>query len=137
MARKSKLTSELIILICDNIRLGAFDHVAAASAGISRSTFYSWLQQAEQPDADPLFLEFLDKVSQAKATARQVAEARVFQENPFAWLRFGPGKDRPQEPGWTAEVAVNVNANGPIVLNWNDDAHNPAQPARITTQDQE
>ena len=47
------------------------------------------------------YSELLEKVRIAHATARCEAETRVFNEKPLEWLRLGPGRSRPDEPGWT------------------------------------
>ena len=48
-----------------------------------------------------IYREFHDEVIQAKAQARAHAEIRVFNENPLAYLRLGPGRSDNAEPGWT------------------------------------
>ena len=40
-------------------------------------------------------------VREARAQARVAAETEVRRDNPLAWLRYGPGRDRAGEPGWT------------------------------------
>jgi len=121
MARKSKLTPELIETISGHIAKGAFDHVAAQACGISPATFYNWLAAAQKEDCtDELKLEFLEKVSQAKASARLSAESRVFDEDAFKWLRFGPGKTKPTTDGWTEESTLNVKNDEPVELVWAD-----------------
>src|SRR5581483_11134580 len=96
MGRPSKLTSDSRETILAAIRAGAFDHVAASAAGVDAGTFRRWMA-----DERPTFRAFRAEVGMARAEARSVAEARVFKENPLAWLRFGPGRDRPDAPGWT------------------------------------
>ena len=122
MARKSKLTPELIVKVCDAIRQGAYDYIAAEAAGISQRTFYDWLSDAEKPDADPLKLQFSQSVEQARAEARQAAELAVMKDKPETWLLKGPGRERPGRPGWTSESTVNLNpGEGAIKLVWSDD----------------
>lgn len=136
IGRKSKLTPQLIDQLCRHLKAGAFDYAAARAVGISKATFYNWLEigRAEEAAVEAieaaggevgetsLFLDFLDKVDQATAIARIDAEKRVFTEDPFKWLRYGPGRDRPGEPGWTDESTVNVKGDQPTeyVLVWND-----------------
>jgi hypothetical protein len=43
-------------------------------------------------------------VRQAVAEARLKAEIEVFTSDPVFWLRNGPGKDAPGNPGWSAPV---------------------------------
>ena len=39
-----------------------------------------------------------------RAEARAAAEVEVRRDNPLAWLRYGPGRERPEESGWTQSV---------------------------------
>ena len=79
MARPSKLTEDVINRILLSIRVGNDKKVAAAMAGISESTLYSWLEQAKKPDAEPEFLEFLESLTQAEAEAEINAVGRIRQ----------------------------------------------------------
>jgi hypothetical protein len=120
--RKTLLTLEVEARIVDAIRQGAFDHVAAAAVGINPSTFYDWLKRGEAGD-EP-FAEFSKKVMEARAAARQDAENRVHQKEPFNWLRYGPGRERPGEPGWTSETTVNVKADKKeFSITWDGSTH--------------
>lgn len=101
MGRRSKLTPELIEAIADRIRVGSFPHVAAAACGISKSTYFRWMQRAEEKGAPKIYRELSDRVREAAGVARSNAEVRVFRDNPFSWLRYGPGREKPGEPGWT------------------------------------
>lgn len=136
VGRKSKLTPQLIDQLCRHLKAGAFDYAAARAVGISKTTFYRWLEQGQKEETEveaieaaggevgepSLFWDFWDKVSQSAALARIDAERRVFADDPFKWLRYGPGRDRPGEPGWTDESTLNVKGDQPTeyVLVWND-----------------
>lgn len=121
MARKTRLTPELIDKICAHIRGGAYDYIACEAVGISQSTFYLWLQQAEAGSDDPLLLEFSESVEAAKADARLSAEKRVLDEQPATWLLKGPGREKPGRPGWSNENTINVNTGDqPIKLSWGE-----------------
>ncbi len=98
--RRSKLTPEVHNQIVTAIRAGAFDWVAAEAAGISKATYYRWLQRGEAARRGP-YREFWVDVRQARAQARVAAETEVRRDNPLAWLRRGPGRTRRGEPGWT------------------------------------
>jgi len=102
--RKTKLTPEIHQRIVAYIRAGAFDWVAAQACGIVSSTFYLWLQQGDA--GDPQFLEFSEDVRRARAASRLAAEVEFRKDDPQFWLRCGPGKDRPGEPGWTDRPAT-------------------------------
>lgn len=120
--RNTKLTPDLIDLIVKSIENGSFDHVAATAAGIGRQTFYDWMRRGQEGHDNELYVEFYERVTQARASARTVAENKVFQEDPFRWLRYGPGRHRPEEPGWTNETTLTVTpGNGKIKLTWADD----------------
>jgi hypothetical protein len=79
MARPTKLTPEITEKICMAIRAGNYAKIAAGMAGISEATYYSWLDQAKEPDAEPEFLEFLESVERAEAEAEIGAVARIRQ----------------------------------------------------------
>jgi len=97
--RRTLLTPEVQQKIVSYIRAGAFDWVAAEACGIGERTFYHWLKEGaagRQP-----YLQFLQEVTTARAEARAAAELEVRKMNPFAWLRYGPGREKPGKPGWT------------------------------------
>jgi hypothetical protein len=130
MARKTKLTKALIATISATIQAGAFDYVACEAAGIHQASFYQWLIDAEQPDANPLKVEFSESIATARAAARLDAEHRVFTEKPDVWLLRGPGRERPGRPGWATENTVHVNAGDTVIqLTWakasDENATNP------------
>lgn len=97
--RRILLDPQIECRIVKAIYAGAFDWVAACAAGISRSTFYDWMQRGRA--GEPPFSDFSDKVDQARAQARLAREIKVARTQPLAWLRYGPGRERPGEPGWT------------------------------------
>jgi hypothetical protein len=112
MGRNTKLDTDVTSTIVKAIRSGAFDHVAAEAAGISPSTFYSWMSKGAV--GEDLFTEFSEEVRTARAQARIKAETSVYSSDPKFWLRNGPGKGRPGEPGWTEH-----NPDGDTVLDIN------------------
>ena len=139
MARKTLLTPELIVEVCDTIRQGAYDYIAAERVGISQATFYGWLVDAAKADADPLKVEFLESVTRAKAEARANAEVAVMKEKPELWLLKGPGKHKPDREGWSNENVLTLQqGTGPIKLTWgDDDGSTTSEIAQIATSDQE
>lgn len=104
--RPPKLTLEIQTQIAQLIRAGAYDWVAAESAGIGRSTFYRWMALGE--DGRAPYTDFAREVVIARAQARAAAEIEVRRDNPAFWLRVGPGRSRPGAPGWTdrQEIAI-------------------------------
>ena len=112
MGRHTKLTPELQIKIVGYIRAGAYDYVAAQACGIDPDTFRRWLKAGKL--GSPLYVVFYGEVSRAKSEARVIAENAVFKTAPFNWLRCGPGRERPGEPGWTESHEITGREGGPI-----------------------
>jgi hypothetical protein len=103
--RPTKLTPEVHHEVVSYIRAGAFSWVAAQAAGVSKTTFHRWMQRGSEEQRGP-YHAFAEDVRQAQAQARVAAEAEVRRLQPFHWLRYGPGRERPGEPGWTEQVVV-------------------------------
>lgn len=132
---------------------GGFDHAAAAAGGVSIRTFYRWRDRGEaaeekaweaMPDAeyedefvsvmdpdDVPYWRFWQALTTARGRARVGAEKRVYQDSPGMWLKNGPGRTRPGEPGWTDQVEVTGAEGGPIaaatevVVRWENDWRAP------------
>lgn len=90
MGRKTKLTPELIEVICREIRNGVPRKHAAAIAGIGESTLYEYV--ADNPD----FAERVKK-SDAEAISRNVGVVQVAAQNSWQasawWLERRHSKD--------------------------------------------
>jgi hypothetical protein len=69
VGRPSKLSDEVERRLCDALRAGNHLEVAAAYAGLSRSTLYRWLSLAREPEADPRLCRLADAVRKAEADA--------------------------------------------------------------------
>lgn len=76
MARRTKLTPEIIRTLDELLSIGNTDKVACAAAGISTSSFYSWLKQGEDALRGQ-YVDFLDMVTRARAKALETAVAAV------------------------------------------------------------
>ena len=105
MGRPSLLTPETHRSIVAAIRAGAYDWVAAQANGIDKNTFMAWMRRGERERIEP-FLSFRNDVLAARAQARLSAEIEVRKDQPFAWLRYGPGREREDAPGWTESKEV-------------------------------
>ncbi len=105
MARPSLLTPERHKAIVAAIRAGAFDWIAAEANGIDRQTFKLWMRTGMRTKREP-YLSFVRDVRAARAQARLSAEIEVRKEQPFSWLRFGPGRERDGEEGWTESSEI-------------------------------
>lgn len=105
------LTPEVGKTICAFITAGGFPHVAAEAAGIPREVFEEWLQLGrpigsggKRRKPHPTYTPFWTRVMTATATARLRAEMSALSDDPVAWLRNGPGKDKPNDPGWSVGI---------------------------------
>lgn len=104
MAQRLKPTPELTQAVCSLIRHGVYPHTAAAAHGISPTTLAEWLERGERRGAAKGYREFAAEVAQAEAHARTLAESAVFKDDKKCWLRSGPGRERPDSPGWTTSA---------------------------------
>lgn len=127
VGRRTKLTPELQKEITSYIEGGAYDWVAAQKCGIHPATFRNWMNWGE--NGNPRYVAFFAEVCRARAHARAFAEIQVRRDNPFAWLRYGPGRERAGEPGWTENHELMGPGGETLVLKWTLDGDNPAAPA--------
>lgn len=67
MARRSKLTPKKAEELRGYIASGLPDNAACERAGIGTTTFYGWLQKAEQPRAKKELRDFRDIIKNARA----------------------------------------------------------------------
>ena len=107
--RPSKLTPKVLDDIVKWLKLGYYQEDAAVMAGISKSTFYSWLKRAE--DDDGRYLEFSDAVKKARAESegahimniRKAADNGVWQASAWFLERSYPGKWGKKNPDLVSE----------------------------------
>lgn len=118
--RPLKLTPEIQTLIINATRVGAYAHVAAQAAGIAPATFFRWMSEEMLQHPDPevvaMFDTFQTEVRKAQGAARMLAEKKVREDNPLAWLRFGPGREAPGNPGWTSMSKVELTGKDGLPL---------------------
>jgi hypothetical protein len=96
------LTPEIARGIVAAIRAGGFPHVAAAAYGVDAAVWERWLRRGRRKHAREPYRSFVRKVDEAHAQARLRAEIAVLEQDVRAWLKHGPGRDRPGKPGWAA-----------------------------------
>jgi hypothetical protein len=90
--RPSLLTDEVAEQLVSMLRAGAYVHVAARAAGISRQTFADWLQRGQGDAAlDEPYRELRERVEQARAEGEarnvaRIAAAAVEDWRAAAWL---------------------------------------------------
>jgi hypothetical protein len=94
------------------IRAGGYPHVAAEAAGVGWRTFERWMRYGGRQRREPVYHAFAAAVRQAAAQARLRAEIAVMENKPLDWLRYGPGKETAERPGWTAAVRATARGDG-------------------------
>jgi hypothetical protein len=106
MSTRPRLTDAIEHKILVWIRSGVYPHVAAEAEGIPQEVFQRWLAHGtrRQPPPSPRYRRFAEHVRQAVAVGRMRVEIRVLEKDPKFWLLSGPGKERPDYPGWTTAV---------------------------------
>jgi hypothetical protein len=100
----TKPTPALELQITAFIRAGGYPHVAAEAAGVPRRIFERWLRYGSKSRHLAIYGAFAKAIRQAAAQARLRAEIAVLESKPLDWLKFGPGKETGDNPGWTATV---------------------------------
>src|SRR6516165_8040445 len=110
MKHKPKLTRELETTILSWVRAGGYPHVAAAAAGVSEERWQLWRVRSTRREP---YKSFFAAIAQAHATARLKAETTTLEQDARFWLKHGPGREGPSNPGWTTMV-------GPMLMQTNE-----------------
>ena len=137
--------------LVEYVRIGGTDYIAAEAAGISVSAFYrymqvgeeaalkvdDWLAEAEENGKElteeqarakltareRVYLDFRERITQARAEARLHREIQVAATKPLDWLERNardrpaePERRRPPRPGWSkipmkVEMSLEVEEN--------------------------
>ncbi len=74
----SKLTPAIVATVLGNLAAGCYIETACAAAGISKQTYYNWLEHAEE-DPDSAYAEFAALVEKARAQA-EAANLRIIRK---------------------------------------------------------
>jgi hypothetical protein len=112
----SKFTKQTTDAIIAYIARGAFWNVAAQAVGINSSTLANWLEKGERAEEGDPYRDFFEAIMTARAVARAGAETVVYEADPKTWLLYGPGRERPGEPGWSRQTQVTGPDAGPITV---------------------
>jgi hypothetical protein len=99
MARRregGRPTPELQQRVCAAVRAGSFAVVAAEAAGLPAEKFEQWQQRRGR------HRHFIAAVRQAAAQSRLWTEMQLRECDPKTWLLCGPGRHRPDLPGWSS-----------------------------------
>jgi hypothetical protein len=86
-----KLTPQLQVEISELLKLGCYIETACAMAGISRSTYYNWIDKAKTSNRRNKYTLFMDAVTHAQACdeARLVGMINVHCKDKWrasAWM---------------------------------------------------
>lgn len=83
--RPDLLTPERKDRIISMIRQGVFIETACEANGIGKTTYYRWLERADDPASDPKYREFRDATNTARAEAESRHVLRVEQASRNDW----------------------------------------------------
>jgi hypothetical protein len=108
-----KLTTEIAREITAYIRSGTFPLVAAEGVGVPAEVFLDWMARGGKQRAREPYRTFAREVRRAAALSRLLAESQAYKKDPRFWLSHGPGRDRPNYPGWAGEIRPN-STDGPV-----------------------
>ena len=114
--------------LINNLRLGLYVNQACELTGISLSSYYAWKQRAEEIEeslensddepttADHLFLDFLDAVKKARATAEAFHLRNVRDAGETSWQASAWWLERSAPDRWGRRERVEVTGKdeGPL-----------------------
>ena len=117
---------EKIERLINYLILGMYVTVACDLVGISRSSYFSWIQQANEieksddevdPD-DQIYLDFLDSVKKARADAEAVHVRNVRDAGETSWQASAWWLERSAPDRWGRRERVEVvgKDEGPVVI---------------------
>jgi len=89
------------------VRAGGHPHVAAEAVGIPKEVFDQWMQlgkptgRGKNTKPHPKYTKLWQAVMVARGQAQLRAEIKALDDEPLQWLKFGPGKETQERPGWS------------------------------------
>ena len=109
MARRTKLTPETKEDIVKALRAGNSRRDSALYAGISETTFYSWMARGRE--GEPLYSEFLEAVEKAEAQSvvRNVAIIQRAAEETWQAAAWWLERKRPDD--WGRRQRMDIGAD--------------------------
>lgn len=106
--RPSKLSPDRIERLAEALRIGHTRATAAALAGVGESTLYAWLNAANQPDAAPEFLDFLEAVKKAEVEAENSLVSLIRNSAEKSWQAGAWLLERRYPDRWAKRVKNEV-----------------------------
>lgn len=78
MSRETRLTTDIQKKIVAAVKQGNYFCTAFTAAGISKATFYRWMQQGEAEE-EGIYRDFRDSIKKAEGESERAAIARIQQ----------------------------------------------------------
>jgi hypothetical protein len=114
MSRPSKLTPETLEKLIRALRAGNDQKVAAELAGIGETTFYRWMELAQEPNAKKDYREFRESVLRALAAAEADAVVRIQQAAQNGrWQAAAWWLERKHAERWGRNDKIRAEISGP------------------------
>ena len=109
MARRTKLTPDTKEDIVNALRAGNSRRDSALYAGVSETTFYSWMSRGRE--GEPLYAEFLEAVEKAEAQSvvRNVAIIQRAAEETWQAAAWWLERKRPDDWGRRQRMDIGTN----------------------------
>lgn len=101
----TKLDDDVIARVVRGLRNGTSFEGTARYAGISRATFYNWLDAAKLPDPDPMIVKFAIAVEDALGEWEVGAMERINADEAWQSDAWALERRKPAEYGRRIEVA--------------------------------
>lgn len=90
-SKLERLPADRLERVLEWVRLGVYDHVAAMSLGICKTTWSKWMKvgeiATEEGEYGNIYSMFYLAVQEARSDARVLAEVEVYQGSPITWLK--------------------------------------------------
>lgn len=118
MGRPDRLEPKRAEEILGYLRAGNYVETACALAGVHPSTFYRWIERADDEKSDPKFREFRDAVTRARAEAeaRNVALVQRAASDDWRAASWYLERSFPTKYGRRDRVEHSGPDGGPITL---------------------
>ncbi len=114
MGRPTKLTPAVSAAICESVKGGVYIETACQANNISTSTYYRWLDKADDPNADPIYKTFRDASARARGEAQVQHVLLVTQAARTDWRAAAWFLERsfPTHYGRQERIEVDTGAEG-------------------------
>lgn len=83
--RPTVLNETLIDIICNMAEAGVDNRSICQFIGVDESTFYRWLQKAEEPDTKIIYVSFAKSLARSQSIAKQHALKAVWKAMDHDW----------------------------------------------------